>query len=188
MEEKTNKKQDPKPEVFASITGDWEVTFDPAYGPKEPVVFKYLNQWNQHTDQLVKYYSGTATYKKKFEIEDISQPIYLDLGNVEFMADVKINGIDLGLLWKPPYEVDITRALKKGENELVVEVTNSWVNRLIGDEKQEAIDLSEIPSWLAKGKTIPSSSKRKTYVTNKYYNANDRLVPSGLLGPVRLKR
>jgi hypothetical protein len=190
--EPTGKKKhsDPKPEpqVFATIGGNWLVTFDPEYGPEEPVVFRYLDEWNNHENQLIKYYSGTATYKKKFIIADISQPVYLDLGNVEFMAHLKINDNDLGLLWKPPYQIEITKALKKGENELEIEVTNSWVNRLIGDEQLEALDLSKFPSWLSEGKPIPMSSKRKTYITHQYYKANDPLVPSGLMGPVQLKR
>ena len=136
-----------KPEVFATINGNWEVTFDPVYGPKEPVTFRYLDEWNNHSNPLIKYFSGTATYKKTFELMDNSQPVYLDLGNVEFMARVKLNGSDFGLLWKPPYQVEITKALKKGENILEVEVTNSWINRLIGDEKLEEIDLSKVPTW-----------------------------------------
>ncbi|WP_147676483.1 glycosyl hydrolase [Algibacter pacificus] len=187
----TDKKKynNPKPELreFATLEGPWEITFDPAYGPKKPVTFRYLDEWNNNDNSLIKYFSGSATYKKKFVVNEMNKPVYLDLGDVHFMARVKLNGSDLGLLWKPPYRIEITKALKMGENEVEIEVTNSWINRLIGDEKLERLDLKKVPTWLNEGKPIPNTSKRKTFITHRHYTAKDPLVPSGLMGPVQLK-
>ena len=83
------------------------------------------------------------------------------------MAVVTLNGVRLRTLWRTPFKVDVTDALKDGENELEVAVTNLWPNRLIGDEQ-------------------PGVKERITYTTWPFYKAGDPLLPSGLLGPVRI--
>ena len=115
----------------------------------------------------------------------------LDLGNVEVMAKVILNGEDCGIVWKPPYRVDISKALKSGTNTLEIEVVNTWVNRLIGDE-QLPLDadwkgpetLFEWPQWFKEGKKSPTG--RVTFTTNRHYEKDSQLMPSGLLGPVMI--
>jgi hypothetical protein len=123
--------------------------------------------------------------------------VILDLGKVQVIAEVKVNGQDLGILWKPPFRVDITREVKPGENQLQVEVVNLWPNRLIGDE-QLAEDcewrthgadygdpLLKWPAWLLEGK--PSPAGRLSFATWKHWNKDSPLLESGLLGPVTIK-
>ncbi|MBN2579449.1 MAG: alpha-L-rhamnosidase N-terminal domain-containing protein, partial [Pirellulales bacterium] len=120
------------------IAGPWEVRFAPGGGAPEDVKFDELISWSEHPDQGVKYYSGPATYVKTFTVpeEQIAKDrrFLLDLGKVEVMAEAKLNGKDLGILWKPPYRVDVTEAIRPGENTLEVKVVNLWINRMIGDE------------------------------------------------------
>ena len=123
------------------------------------------------SDEALKYYSGTATYSKTIDIpaDDIAQGahLWLDLGDVRELADVKVNDVDLGILWKTPFKVDVTSALKPGANRLEVRVTNLWVNRMIGDQQ-------------------PWAMKKYAFADFMPYKADSPLLPSGLLGPVRL--
>jgi hypothetical protein len=109
------------------------------------------------------------------------------------MAQVRLNGKDLGLLWKPPYRVDLTPAARHGENKLEVLVTNQWVNRLIGDEQlppenEYAPDgaIRVIPEWYLQGKPKPPGG-RITFATWRHFNKDSPLLVSGLVGPVRLR-
>ena len=118
--------------------------------------------------------------------------IYLDLGKVQVMAQVGLNGKDLGLLWKPPYRVEITDALKAGDNNVEIRVTNLWVNRMIGDEDlPEDSDrnpdgtLKAWPQWVLDGK--PSPTGRFTFTSWRLWKRGEPLVDSGLLGPVTLR-
>jgi len=118
----------------------------------------------------VKYFSGTAVYETTLDVPaellGKSRRLTLDLGRVDVLAEVSLNGKNLGTLWKPPFAADITGAAKPGKNTLVVKVTNNWQNRLVGDEKLPA-------------------SERKTYTTAPAKSPRS-LMPSGLVGPVRL--
>ena len=119
----------------------------------------------------VKYFSGVGTYSNAFQVpaewlED-GKEIWLDLGDVKYVAEVSINGEPLGIAWKTPYHVNITSALQEGENAMEVRVSNLWINRLIGD--------------LQPGVTTPVA-----FAAQHTYNANSPLVPSGLLGPVQI--
>ncbi len=182
------------------LNGPWEVSFDakwfyPDNGAGAKMRFEQLSDWSQRPEEAVKYFSGTAVYQKSF---DWQQPagngrVSLDLGRVEVIAEVELNGKNLGVLWKPPFRVDITEALKAGENTLVVKVTNLWPNRLIGDEQLPADceykpegSLKAWPEWL--NKNLPRTSGRRTFATWKHWKAQDPLLPSGLLGPVRVTR
>jgi hypothetical protein len=118
--------------------------------------------------------------------------LYLDLGNVQVMAQVKLNGRDLGLLWKPPFRVDITDAAKAGENSLEVKVVNLWPNRMIGDEQlPEDSDrnangtLKKWPDWLQQGK--PSPTGRFTFTSWRLWKKDSPPLESGLIGPVMLR-
>jgi hypothetical protein len=185
------------------IAGPWEVSFDPKWGgPGKPVIFESLADWSKWPEAGIRYYSGTATYRKSFRLADqssIRNPksrTFLDLGRLAVIAEAKLNGKNLGILWKPPFCVDITGALKPGENSLEVTVTNLWVNRQIGDEQlpedsDRQLDgtfkgsLKEWPRWLLDGK--PSPTGRYTFTTWRLWKKDDPLAESGLLGPVVLR-
>jgi hypothetical protein len=142
----------------------------------------------------VKYFSGTASYEKEIEIPAERllnrRELWLDLGAVKNFAEVSLNGQDLGVLWKPPFHIDITAAAKTGANRLVVKVTNLWPNRLIGDEQLpedrewKGKRLGEWPQWVLDGK--PSPTGRLTFTTWHHWTKDSSLLPSGLLGPVML--
>jgi hypothetical protein len=120
----------------------------------------------------------------------------LDLGRVEVMAEVRLNGADLGVLWKPPFTVEVTDSLRAGRNRLEVKVTNLWPNRLIGDERfpddctaggtWKTGPIPAWPEWFLKGQLRPEP-RRLTFTTWKYYTADSPRLPSGLLGPVMLQ-
>ena len=96
--------------------------------------------------------------------------MFLDLGKVVNLAEVTVNGKNLAVLWKPPYLVEVTDAVKHGTNRLRIEVTNTWKNRLIGDES--------LP---------PEKRTTITIGKEKWFNPGTPLEPSGLLGPVMLR-
>ena len=130
-----------------NILGPWELRFQPNRGASEMIILDKLMDWSKHDDSGVKYFSGTATYRTTFRwnpvnpqiagsqtsILDSQSRFFLDLGEVQVMAHVILNGHDLGILWKKPFQVDITDVLKSGENTLEITVANLWPNRLIGD-------------------------------------------------------
>ncbi|MBC7329299.1 hypothetical protein H5T88_02965 [bacterium] len=182
-------------EKEVKIEGEWEVRFPKGWGALQRVVFPKLISWHQHSDEGIKYFSGTAIYKKAFSLP---QNLYrkdkryiLNLGDVEVIAEVMLNGRYLGTLWKVPYEVDVTEAIRAGENELLVKVTNLWVNRMIGDEflpedseRYPNGTLVRWPDWLLQGRKSPTG--RFTFTTWRLWKKDDPLQPSGLLGPVKL--
>jgi hypothetical protein len=193
--EKVKGKNFPEYLPVKELDGSWQVSFDPKWGgPEKAVTFDNLIDWFEYSDQRICYYSGTATYKKTFNLSTShprSTPVFLDLGKVEVMAQVRVNGKDCGIAWKPPYRLDITHALKSGDNQLEIDVVNTWVNRLIGDEQlPEDCDwldgeiLKEWPEWFLKNE--PRSSGRYTFTSFKHYEKDDPLVSSGLLGPIRI--
>lgn len=152
------------------ITGSWNVSFDPAYGgPSKPLVFTVLQDWSSSTDPMIKYYSGTATYTKTFQLKGNKQrETWLDLGKVANIAEVKVNGLSCGVAWTPPYRVDISKAIKKGSNEISIELSNTWANRLIGDQN------------------LPED-KRVTWTNAPYRLEGKPLLEAGLLGPVTIQ-
>jgi hypothetical protein len=178
------------------ITGPWALRFPAKAGAPERVTLDQLISWSQHSDPGVRYFSGTATYLKTFEVPPAliaqGRRFYLDLGKVEVMAGVKLNGKDLGILWKQPYCVEVTEALKPGGNALEVEVVNLWINRQIGDEQLPEDSernpngtLKQWPQWLQDGK--PSPTGRHTFTSWRLWQKDSPLVESGLLGPVKLR-
>jgi hypothetical protein len=177
------------------VTGSWELTFPLHQGAPERTTLDRLTSWSAHHNLGVKYFSGTAIYTKTVSVPPgmlgPRRRLYLDLGKVEVMARVVLNGTDLGVLWKPPFLVDITGVVRPGGNTLEVNVVNLWINRLIGDEqlpedsqRNSNGTLKEWPKWLIEGK--PSPSGRLTFTSWRLWKKGDDLVPSGLLGPVRL--
>ena len=170
------------------IEGEWNVSFDPSWGGPEEAVFPSLSDWSKNEDEGIKYYSGTAIYRKKFNFNSNldERKFYLHLGEVKNIARVKLNGKDLGVIWTAPWQVEITNALVEGANHLEIEVANLWINRLIGDEHfpDDGIKNGKWPEWLV-NKT-PRPTKRFTFSTYKFYTKDSPLVKSGLLGPVQL--
>jgi hypothetical protein len=178
-----------------TITGPWDVSFAPEGGAPERIALEKLISWSDHPDKGIKFYSGSAAYTKTLSVSTAMTAkecrLWLDLGKVEIMAEVKLNGRNLGILWKPPYRVEITDAVKPGKNTLEVNVVNLWVNRQIGDEflaedsdRNPDGTLKAWPKWLQEGK--PSPAGRTTFTSWRLWHKNDRPVESGLLGPVRI--
>ncbi len=148
----------------------WTVQFDPNWGPAQPQVFPELNSWTEHADPLVKYFSGHAVYQTTFDCNTVLESGYrlaLDLGVVKNLAQVRLNGRDLGTVWTVPFRVDITDCVKPRDNRLEVTVVNLWPNRLIGDQQ------------------LPPE-QRRTYTNITKFKKDSPLLPSGLLGPVRI--
>jgi hypothetical protein len=122
------------------IKGPWTVKFPPNLGAPPEITLPELKSLHRHEQDGVKYFSGTATYTKRFSLPADAKAggkrLYLDLGRVEVIAEVKVNGKALGNVWKPPYRLDITDAVRAGDNDLEIQLANLWPNRLIGDEQQ----------------------------------------------------
>ncbi|MBI4584360.1 MAG: hypothetical protein HY717_10100 [Planctomycetes bacterium] len=178
------------------VTGSWEVRFAPGWGAPERVTLDKLLSWTEHPEPGVKHFSGTATYTRTFavpgEMLGENRRLYLDLGKVQAMARVKLNGKDLGVLWKPPFVADLTDAARAGANALEIAVINLWPNRMIGDEQlPEDSDrnpdgtLKAWPRWLVEGK--PSPTGRFTFTSWRLWKKDALLQESGLLGPVALR-
>ena len=157
--------------VDEALNRDWAVSFEPNRGAPEIAQFDRLISWSDSTDLGVKYFSGSATYSKTIQVPDgVFSPgthLWLDLGDVENIAEVAVNGKYQGILWKTPFRIDVTQALVPGSNQIVVQVTNLWVNRMIGDQQ-------------------PWALKKYAFADFTPYKADSPLLPSGLIGPVRL--
>jgi len=186
-----------------NLSGPWDVSFQSDRGAPANTRFDKLISWPKHKNAGIRYFSGTATYTTSFDLRksDLkNKQVLLDLGKVEVVAEVSVNGKDLGTLWHKPFRIDIADELQAGTNTLEVKVTNLWINRLIGDEqhpddckwnseKWKKFDnkaLAEWPEWFVKGKQRPVP-QRITFTTWKHWNADDPLKPSGLIGPVTLQ-
>ena len=191
----------PRMRTLMEATGSWQVSFDPQWGGPPQAIFDRLTDWTKSPDPAIRYFSGTAVYKKTIAISSTlpSGLIYLDLGDVKHIAEVTINGKRIGVVWTAPWRVDVTEALRPGENAIEIAVTNVWANRLIGDEQYPADVvweigdakitagkfLKEFPDWFLKGEQRPTK-ERLTFTTWNYFSKDSPLVSSGLLGPVTL--
>jgi hypothetical protein len=176
------------------LDGPWQVEFLKENNYEATQTFKTLTDWKDNANENIKYYSGTAVYRKSFAFDksksDVTKAFILDLGNVSVIAEVKLNGKDLGTFWMPPFRVNITDALVSGDNNLEVRITNQWTNRLIGDEQLEATDGynqkgEKMPDWFINNQPMPAS-KRSTFTTYNFYNKASKLISAGLLGPVTI--
>ncbi len=157
---------------LATFTGPWRVAFAPNRGAPAEATFPELQSWTKSDDAGVKYFSGSAVYSKDVDVQPAwlhaGAPVLLDLGVVEAMAEVTVNGKPVGgVLWKPPFRVDIAPMLHPGSNHVEVKVTNLWPNRMIGDLQ-------------------PGVTKRYTFTDFHAFRPDSPLLESGLLGPVRL--
>ncbi|HEY4150668.1 MAG TPA: glycosyl hydrolase, partial [Chitinophagaceae bacterium] len=153
------------------LEGAWMVQFDPKWGGPASVLFDTLSDWTMHLDERIKFYSGKATYRKQFDLEThypVETRLWIDLGLVKNIASVRLNGKDLGIVWTSPWRVEITGVAKEKGNQLEIDIVNLWPNRLIGD--------AALP---------PEKRITRTNIALK----NDAsLLPSGLLGPVVVKK
>ncbi len=171
-----------------AIDGTWQVSFDPVWGgPDKPVPFAKLTDWTTDERSGIKYYSGIAVYEMRFDINaaKLDAELLLDLGKVEDLARVTLNGKTLGTVWSEPYRVSIPAGvLKETDNLLEIEVSNVWQNRLLGDWQPEDRDARTL-QWkngMLEGKSY--SAGRYTFSTMTV--STGRLFPSGLLGPVQI--
>ncbi|MEN8779232.1 MAG: glycosyl hydrolase, partial [Glaciecola sp.] len=181
--------------IINTLNGPWSVRFDTALGGPEQVEFDQLVNWIDSNDDRVKYFSGTAKYENSFSLNTLNRSeknrIYLDLGEVQQIAEVKINGKSMPTLWKPPFVLDITDVVELGENQLTVAVTNTWVNRLIGDEALPDTSgysmVGDTVAWLNNNEP-PPKSERVTFTGFNFFERSNRrkLQSSGLLGPVNV--
>jgi hypothetical protein len=156
--------------TLMTVSGSWDVSFQAGRGAPASTEFDLLSSWSDNQDEGVKYFSGKATYTKIIHLPATwfspASHLWLDLGDVKNLADITINGKPLGIVWKAPYKVDATSVLHPGANTLMVAVTNAWVNRLIGDQQPNATHYA--------------------FTVYHPYTAESPLLPSGLLGPVRI--
>lgn len=154
------------------LSGPWTVKFDPKWGGPPSVVFQQLEDWTKRPEPGIRYYSGKAVYEKTFDLpgplRGSGQRIYLDLGRIKNVAEVRLNGKDLGVIWTAPWHVEITGAVQPTGNRLEIAVVNLWPNRLIGD--------AGLPP-----------EKRLTATNVKKFKKDSPLLESGLLGPVTLR-
>ena len=159
----------PEFETVQTLDENWDLQFDPAFkGPKEVVKINKLFDWSSSENYDIKHYSGTVIYTKELVWKGKNtDKIWLDLGIIANIAEVSINGKDCGTLWTFPYKVDISGALKKGKNSIIIKITNTWANRLIGDEK------------------LPEE-ERLTWTTAPFRLDGNPLLKAGLLGPVTI--
>jgi hypothetical protein len=175
-----------------TLKGFWTVSFDTVWGGPDKVTFDSLSDWAKSTVDGIRYYSGTAIYSKSFDfpegfVQTENSRYLLDLGTLKNMGRITLNGDDLGTLWTSPWQVDITGSMKNRGNRLKIEVTNLWINRLIGDELQpwDGVKDGKWPDWLLNG--TKRENKRYTFTTHHFYKKDDPLTESGLIGPVTVK-
>jgi hypothetical protein len=162
---------EPLPQA-STVEGAWDVQFQKNRGAPEQIRFETLTDWSKHFEKGIQHFSGTATYRKAIQVPpNLLGPgkrLFLDLGSVQVMAQVRLNGKDLGVVWAAPFRLDISDIARPGENELQITVANLWPNRLIGDQG------------------LPQE-ERITWTTWNPFDAVTPLLPSGLLGPVTLR-
>lgn len=154
--------------VVMEMAGPWQVAFQENRGAPATATFDSLASYTESEVFGIKYFSGVAIYTKTMAVDAVGERMFIDLGQVCDLAEVYVNGSYCGTAWKQPYRVEVTDALKPGENRLEIKVANTWPNRLIGDEQPGA--------------------ERVAWTDSRAYRADDPLRPAGLLGPVTLLR
>ena len=185
-----NARNFPALKQVGEITGPWRVSFDKQWGGPEHVVFEHLDDWAKRPEPGIRFYSGAATYRNSFKVpRGRSRQIFLQLGEVKNLAQVRINGQDAGIVWTAPWRIDIGKFVHGGDNELEIEVFNLWPNRLIGD--------GDLPEDQRRTKTNVKTYEHKLppgfscwwdpeCMDRKKSGAPAKLLSSGLLGPVVL--
>jgi hypothetical protein len=163
--------------VETNIAGPWKVNFPPNWGAPASVVFDKLISWTESENTGIKYFSGTAVYYNSFKLGDGAgkKTVMLNLGDLRDVAEVFVNGKSAGILWKKPYQVDISQLVQPGINDLKIEVVNLWINRLTGDMLLDPKDRF--------------CKTNQSYMTSEVWPGGDetfRIQTAGLLGPVTL--
>lgn len=194
------------------VAGPWEVDFPDLKKGPQTFTFDELADWTSHDFEGVKHYSGTASYRTSFKLDNKhlkqNRRLTLDLGETHIAARVTLNGKDLGVLWHAPYTIDISQAAKAGKNDLRIDVVNQWANRLIGDEafanltgydlrpqiakplvirdpQLSLINEYKMVDWFTANEPAPLG-QRSTFTTYPFYKVGRQLLPAGLKGPVKL--
>jgi hypothetical protein len=157
-------------EPVLTMEGSWKLSFESGLGAPATAVFDHLMSYTESKDPNIRYYAGTVTYRKTFSLKKKqvkgASAWEIDLGDVKNLARVKVNGFDLGVVWKAPFRVEVpAEYLHAGVNDLEVKVINLWPNRIIGDLQ-------------------PDAPRKWTFTASNWYTADSPLLPSGLLGPV----
>lgn len=199
-----------------AVEGPWTVRFQPGRGAPDQTVLPKLESLSRNADDGIRHFSGTATYTRTIDVPASKlrkgRRVYLDLGRVEVLSGVTVNGRDLGVAWKEPYRVDITDVVRPGANSVSLAVTNLWANRMIADaalpEEGRFVDaewpigerfgpdgrktgdvmarkITELPQWYRDGKSKPPGG-RVAFTPWLFYARDEPLLDSGLLGPVRV--
>ncbi len=158
-------------ETLTEISSPWKVSFQQGRGAPESATFERLSSLTESPDNGIKYFSGAATYSNTFKLKKkelkSKDSVILDLGDVKDLAEVTVNGKNLGVYWNAPFKVDITKAVRNGENTIEVKVINMWHNRLVGDVQ-------------------PGVTNKITYTQMEFFKPEEPLLPAGLLGPVKV--
>ncbi|MGK6320726.1 glycosyl hydrolase [Sphingomonas sp. DT-204] len=199
-----------------AVEGPWTVRFQPGRGAPDQTVLPKLESLSRHAGEGIRHFSGTATYTRTIDVPASllrkGRRVYLDLGRVEVLSGVTVNGKDLGVTWKEPYRIDITDVVRPGANSVSLAVTNLWANRMIADaalpEEGRFVDaewpigerfgpdgrktgdimarkIAELPQWYKDGKPKPPGG-RVTFTPWLFYTKDEPPLDSGLLGPVRV--
>jgi hypothetical protein len=187
-----------KPPSYQAVNGSWKLKLYPRLDSPFSVSLSVLKDFSKLDDPRIAYFAGSAVYQKEVAVSKAdlkAKQVLLDLGTLNDIVSVKINGKSLGVLWYPPYRINVTDVIKPGVNDLEITVTNNWANRLIGDEQQppdfewggdrgdNGRAMKAYPDWFVKHENRPS--KRKAFSVWYYYRKDSKLVPAGLVGPVR---
>jgi len=176
-EQAAGRRNVPEYKEIGKLNGSWSVSFQAGRGAPESIELPQLKSLSEHDDFGVKHFSGTATYRKTFSLAEVlsnrsmaesrGNRLYLSLGQVANLAEVMLNEENCGVVWKPPFIVDVTDALKEGRNTIEVKVTNTWKNRLIGD--------ASVPAEKRVGWTLSAGLS---------FKPDTLLEPAGLIRPV----
>jgi hypothetical protein len=175
-----------------TLDGSWQVEFPEGWGAPRVTTFANLQSWTESDNEGIRFFSGISTYRKSFELPDALAPrkrLFLELGDLAEIAEVTLNGKRLGLVWLPPYRIEISGAVHAGANQLEIRVANLWANRLNGDSLRPEADRFT-RSNLDRIQTDPTSDSSYGRVpggrTRPVYDKIPPLMKSGLCGPVRI--
>ena len=193
---------------LATLDDNWTIHFAAHDGETTKLKKSPLFDFASSDDPEIRHFAGTATYRSTFRLrrKDLrgEDPIMLNLGQVESVARITVNGQDMGTVWTAPYALDVRPALRRGKNTIEIEVANLWVNRLIGDaalpdtsgyvpenkfgyRAEDNVPENAMPDWYVANEP-PPPGPRRSWATQYFQQADDPLIPSGLIGPVTLTR
>ena len=188
----TQEKNFPTYKEVTSLRGPWEIAFDPAWGGPAKVTFDELDDWSKRPEDGIRYYSGTAVYRKKFDLTgEAHGKLCIDLGTVKNLAQVRLNGKELGVVWTDPWRIVIDGVVYERENELEIEVVNLWPNKLIGDgklPKEQRRTVTNVHTYDAALPTDLNDFGCPICEERKKTGKQPELLSSGMLGPVRILR